>query len=316
MALTNSSFSEASGFELICFAGLGSWKHWLSIPLAFLFLISLVANTALLLTIYATPTLHQPMYHFLCLLAKVDLLLSVSIGPRTLAVLWFDASIITPVACFSQMYFIYFGQGMEASIFLVLGYDRYVAICNPLRYTTIITDRRGAQTAAAMLAYCTAIYLPYPFLVARLRYCERPVVPHCFCENIALAEIACSPTAANNFYSLAVLIFVVSTLTLSLVFSYSKIIRAVMRLGSWEASRKAFGTCSAHLMVVGFIYSILTITTVSNRAGKFIPRHVHVMLAVLRYLAPTAMNPIVYGIRTREIYQALRSLMMKHICGC
>ncbi|XP_078515208.1 olfactory receptor 56A1-like [Lissotriton helveticus] len=310
-AMTNTS-SRISEFQLICFPGIQSWQHWLSIPLACLFLVSLAANSSLLITIYSAPGLYQPMYFFLCLLAFVDLSITLSISPKALTILWFDLQTTSLAACFSQMYLIYVFQGMQSSIFMFLAYDRYIAICNPLRYTSIITNSLTIKLAPLLLASSAVFSLPFPLLASKLHYCVDNKVEHCFCENLPVAQLACDSKIVSSFYSLGILIIFLGFNTAVMAYSYIMIIRAVLRIGSSRAAFKAFNTSSSHLILIGFFYVTMIAAATSNRAEQSMPKFARVLLTVLQYLAPPAFHPVVYGIRTQEIQHAFQKFLAKN----
>ncbi|XP_078515209.1 olfactory receptor 56A4-like [Lissotriton helveticus] len=316
MATTYNRSSGFSEFVLICFPGIESWQHWLSIPIALLFLVVLTANTTLTITIYSSRRLHQPMYYLLLLLSVVDLLMSLTVAPKALAVLLFNKKTISRFGCFSQIFILYYSRGLESSIFICLAYDRYVAICNPLRHSTIITSRRTAQAVALSFLCNTVLYMPYPLLAARLNYCG-DTIPHCLCENVPLAKLACDSIPANQIYPMFVLSTLLMSLSLSLAFSYSMIIRAVLRLGTPGAAQKAFSTCTAHLILVCLFYCTIILIPISNRVEQFIPRPVHVLLRLCENLLLPALNPLVYGIRTKEIRKEIPMLFrrMPQLCG-
>ncbi|XP_069495727.1 olfactory receptor 56A4-like [Ambystoma mexicanum] len=311
MATRNITSTFISEFQLVCFPGLQNQQHWLSIPLALLFAVAISANIALITAVFFSPTLHQPMYFFLCLLALVDLLLTYSILPKALAILLFNQKTISSAGCFSQTFLAYFCQGMESTMLLLLAYDRYIAICSPLHYSSIMTRKWSAQAVGVSFLCNGVIYLPFPFLVVKLSYCVGNTVAHCFCESLALAEIACGNTSLNYAYALAVASVVLGILTIALIFSYTMIIRAVMMLGSTASALKAFSTCSSHLIVTGIVYCFLIIAAISSRVKEFMPRYAHILLAMLRYLTLPALNPLVYGIRTQDLRQAIKKMLGK-----
>ncbi|XP_069059439.1 olfactory receptor 56A4-like [Pleurodeles waltl] len=310
MATSHNRSSGVLEFVLICFPGIESWQHWLSIPIALLFLVVLTANTSLIITIYSSPRLHKPMYYLLLLLSSVDLLMSLTIAPKALAVLWFDKKTISPFACFSQIFILYSSRGLESSIFICLAYDRYVAICHPLHHSSIITSKRTTQAVALSLICNTVLYLPYPLLAARLQYCAE-TIPHCLCENVPLAKLACESILANHIYPMVILTTLLMFLSLSLAFSYSMILRAVLRLGTPGAARKAFSTCTAHLILVCLFYCTIILIPISNRVEQFIPRSAHVVLRLCEHLLLPALNPLVYGIRTNDIRQEIPMLFRR-----
>ncbi|EHA98681.1 Olfactory receptor 56B1 [Heterocephalus glaber] len=133
LKVSNSSKSQVSEFILLGFPGIHSWQHWLFGPLALLHLSAISANTLILITICQDPSLKQPLYLFLGILSIGDMGLATTIMPKILAIFWFNAKGISLPECFAQIYAIHCFVGMESGIFLCMAFDRYVAICHPLR---------------------------------------------------------------------------------------------------------------------------------------------------------------------------------------
>ncbi|XP_069059441.1 olfactory receptor 56A5-like [Pleurodeles waltl] len=294
-------------FVLICFPGIEHWQHWLSIPIVLFFLLVVATNATLIATIYSSPSLHQPLYYLLFMLALVDLVKNFTLLPKSLAILWFNENRIIPFTCFSQVFILGFCTGMEASVFTGLAYDRYIAICHPLHHSSIITNRKFAEAASVSLIVNAVIFLPFPLLSTRQHYCG-DTIKHCFCENLPLAKLACDSSRANYIYSLVILSAYMMVLSLSLTFSYGMILRAVLRLSTSRASKKAFHTCSSHLILICINYVILILNSISNRMEDFIPRYIHVLLSIFKVLAQSFFNPFVYGIKTKEIRQEIKRL--------
>ncbi|OCT96320.1 hypothetical protein XELAEV_18013996mg [Xenopus laevis] len=294
-------------FVLICFPEINSWH--ISGLLMFFLSVALVSNLTLLLVIAAEPRLHQPMYYFLAMLSFVDVLLCTVATPKVLTILWNEDNTISSAACFTQMFFIHLWSSMESSIFLVMAYDRYVAICQPLHYPTIFTNKLVAKASAFIIIRNLVFSLPLPLLAASLDYCFLRDIPHCFCENMSVETLSCSSYSASSIYSLVVFFVVGGADLLFIIFSYLVVLRVVVVSRSCSAAFKAFRTCSSHLILICFFYITIAITMVSNRAIQQIPRHIHVLLSLLHQLLPPALNPLVYGVMTKEIRQAISRLL-------
>ena len=129
---SNYSAPPVSEFILICFPNYQSWQHWLSLPLSLLFVLAMGANATLLITIWLEASLHEPMYYLLSLLSLLDMVLCLTVIPKVLAIFWFDLRSISVSACFLQMFIMNCFLAMESCTFMVMAYDRYVAICHPL----------------------------------------------------------------------------------------------------------------------------------------------------------------------------------------
>ncbi|XP_075054374.1 olfactory receptor 56A4-like [Mixophyes fleayi] len=296
-------------FTFICFPEVHSWN--ISGLFMFFLLVALVSNVTLLVVIYAEPRLHHPMYYFLAMLSVVDLLLCTAATPNVLVVLWTEAKTIQAAACFSQMFFLTMWSAMESSICLVMAYDRYVAICHPLHYSSIITKQFVSKASVFILIRNLALALPIPILAANLDYCSSRDIPHCYCENMSVEKLSCSDYTSSSIYGLVVFLVIGGADLLLIIVSYSVILRTVVVTRSFNAASKAFRTCGSHLILICLFYITIATTIVSNRALKEIPRPVHVVLSLLHQLLPPALNPLIYGILTKEIRHSIKRMVGK-----
>uniref|UniRef100_A0A673UD60 G-protein coupled receptors family 1 profile domain-containing protein n=1 Tax=Suricata suricatta TaxID=37032 RepID=A0A673UD60_SURSU len=298
LSITNSSRLQVSEFILMGLPGIHEWQHWLSLPLALLYILALGANTLILITIQHEPSLHQPMYQFLGILAIVDIGLATTIMPKILAILWFDAKIISLPECFAQIYAIHTFMAMESGIFLCMAVDRYVAICYPLRYPSIVNEAFVIKATLSMVNGLLTI--PLPILAAQRYYCSRNEIDHCLCSNLGVTSLACDDITINRIYQLA-LAWVILGSDMGLVFtSYALIIHSVLRLNSAEATSKALSTCSSHLILIVFFYTAVIVLSITHLAGRKVP-FIPVLFNVLHNVMPPAFNPMVYALRTQEL---------------
>ncbi|ERE78757.1 olfactory receptor 688 [Cricetulus griseus] len=297
---TNSSESQVSEFILLGFPGIHEWQHWFSLPMALLYLVALSANLLILITIYREPGLHQPMYQFLGILAAVDIGLATTSMPKILAILWFDAKAISLPECFAQIYAIHSFMCMESGIFLCMAVDRYVAICYPLQYPSIVTEAFVIKATLSMLLRNGLLTIPVPVLAAQRQYCSRNEIDHCLCSNLGVTTLACDDITVNKFYQLALAWFVVGSDMILVFASYALIIRTVLRLNSIEAISKALSTCSSHLILILFYYTAIILVSVTHLAERKVPL-IPVLLNVLHIVIPPSLNPMVYALRTQEL---------------
>ncbi|NP_001377849.1 olfactory receptor 56B34-like [Equus przewalskii] len=299
-SITNNSRFQVSEFILMGFPGIHEWQHWLSLPLALLYLLALGANLLILITIQHEPTLHQPMYHFLVILATVDIGLATTIMPKILAVLWFNAKAISLPECFTQIYAVHTFMAMESGIFLCMAVDRYAAICYPLQYPSIVTEAFVIKVTLSIILRNSLLMIPVPVLAAQRHYCSRNEIDHCLCSNLGVTSLACDDITINRFYQLA-LAWVILGSDMGLVFaSYALIIHSVLKLSSTEAISKALNTCSSHLILILFFYTALIVVSVIHLAEIKVP-FIPVLLNVLHSVIPPALNPMVYALRTQEL---------------
>ncbi|XP_033001583.1 putative olfactory receptor 52P1 [Lacerta agilis] len=307
---SNLSLFSPSAFLLLGIPGLESLHTWLALPFFSMYLMAVLGNCSILLLIKTDPRLHQPMYLFLCMLSFTDLVLSTSALPKMLAIFWFGAGHISFSACLAQMFFIHSFTAMESGFFLAMAFDRYVAICKPLRHTSILTGARIATIGGAVVARGMVFFSPHPFLVGQLPFCKSKVIAHSYCEFMAVVKLACADTAITKAYSLTVASLIGALDVLFIALSYGLILRTVCHLPSKQAGLKALGTCGSHICVILVFYTTAVFTFLTHRFSHgSIPRHVHIVIANVYLLVPPTLNPIIYGVRTKQIRErVLRGL--------
>ncbi|KAK2100821.1 hypothetical protein P7K49_022169 [Saguinus oedipus] len=307
-SVTNSSSLQISQFVLMGFPGIHGWQHWLSLPLALLYLLALGANLLIMITIQHEPMLHEPMYHLLGILAVVDIGLATTIMPKILAILWFDAKAISLPECFSQIYAIHCFIFMESGIFLCMAVDRYLAICRPLQYPSIVTKAFVIKATGFMVLRNGLLTIPVPLLAAQRHYCSRNEIEHCLCSNLGVISLACDDITMNKFCQLMLAWVLVGSDMALVLFSYALILHSVLRLNSAEAMSKALSTCSSHLILILFFYTGIIVVSVTHLAEKKIPL-IPVLLNVLHNVIPPALNPLVYALRMHKLRLGFQRLL-------
>ncbi|XP_069059421.1 olfactory receptor 56A4-like [Pleurodeles waltl] len=312
-AVNTTTAFGAPNFVLVCFTSIRSWQHWLSIPLVLLFFVAFVSNITIMSVIQREHALHEPMYYFLSLLAVFDLGLCTATTPKILGILCLDMKVIHSTACFLQMYLMNILLGMESATFLFMAYDRYIAICNPLRYPTVITTSFVAKATVFIVLRNALVILPVPVSAARLQYCSKIVVEHCFCTSAAVTALACNDRTFSTLYQLIVAFGLLGSDLILIVVSYCLILRVVMTFQGNGAAAKAFSTCSSHLILISFFYTVLLVLIFTAKFEKVIPHDVPILLNVLHFLVPPVLNPIVYGVRTTEIKRGIIRMMRNGI---
>uniref|UniRef100_A0A6I8PB75 Olfactory receptor family 52 subfamily M member 1 n=2 Tax=Ornithorhynchus anatinus TaxID=9258 RepID=A0A6I8PB75_ORNAN len=295
-----------SSFLLTGIPGLETQHIWLGIPIFSLFVVSMMGNTAILWVVRSERSLHQPMFLFLAMLAVTDLVLSTSTVPRMLAVFWLGAQEIGLEACLAQMFLIHCFATVESGIFVAMAYDRYVAICTPLRHCAVLPFAVVARIGLAALLRGTLYIGPLPFLLRwRLPSYRHRVIAHSYCEHMAVVALACGDQRPSNLYGMAIGFLVLILDSLAITASYARIFGAVRGLAAPEARRKTAGTCAAHLCAVLAFYVPIVLSSLTHRFGPHIPPHVHILLANVYLLIPPVLNPIVYAVRTRHLRETL-----------
>uniref|UniRef100_A0A8D0Q4U6 G-protein coupled receptors family 1 profile domain-containing protein n=1 Tax=Sus scrofa TaxID=9823 RepID=A0A8D0Q4U6_PIG len=308
---SNYSSAPVSEFLLTCFPNYQSWQHWLSLPFSLLFLLAMGANATLLVTIWLEESLPQPMFYLLSLIAILDIVLCLTVIPKVLAIFWFDLRAISFSACFLQMFIVNCFLPMESCTFMVMAYDRYVAICHPLRYPSIITDQFVARAAIFVVARNGLLTMPIPILSSRLRYCAEKVIQNCICTNLSVSKLSCDDITFNRLYQFVAGWTLLGSDLVLIVLSYSFILKAVLRLRAEGAAAKALSTCGSHLILILFFSTVLLVLVITNLARRRIPPDVPILLNILHHLIPPALNPIVYGVRTKEVKQGIQKLLSR-----
>uniref|UniRef100_A0A452HYK5 G-protein coupled receptors family 1 profile domain-containing protein n=1 Tax=Gopherus agassizii TaxID=38772 RepID=A0A452HYK5_9SAUR len=297
----NSTGIDPSVFFLTGIPGLEALHLWISIPFSSVFIVALLGNCTLLYVIKTEPSLHKPMFYFLTMLAVIDLVLSTTTMPKILSIFWFNSREISFNACLVQMFFLHSFSIMQSALLLAMAFDRYEAICNPLRYATILTNSVIGKIGLAALARALLLVIPGPILLRKLPYCRTHVISHCYCEHMAVVNLACADTRVNKIYGIIVALFIVGLDLMFISLSYVKILRAVLSLASKEEQLKALGTCGSHLCAILVVYTPVILSSTIYRFGYHVAPHVHILMANFYLLFPPMMNPIIYGVKTKLI---------------
>lgn len=183
MSVINTSHAEITTFFLVGMPGLEYAHIWISIPICSMYLVAILGNCTTLFVIKTEPSLHEPMYCFLSMLALSDLGLSLSSLPTMLRIFLFTASEISANVCFAQEFFIHGFTALESSVLLIMSFDHFLAIHNPLRYSSILTTVRVAQIGKIFFFRSFLLVLPFPFTLRKLKYCNKSQLSHSYCVH-------------------------------------------------------------------------------------------------------------------------------------
>lgn len=267
-----------------------------------MYVMAMMGNCGLLYLIRYEDSLHKPMYYFLAMLSLTDLVICSSTIPKALCIFWFHLTKIGFDECLVQMFFTHTFTGMESGVLMLMALDRYVAICNPLRYSTIFTNPVIAKGGLVTFLRGVLLVIPFTFLTKRLPYCRGNIIYHTFCDHMSVAKLSCGNVKINAIYGLMVALLIGGFDILCITISYTMILRAVVSLSSADAQQKAFSTCTAHICAIVFSYSPAFFSFFSHRfGGHTIPPSCHIIMANIYVLLPPTMNPIVYGVKTKQI---------------
>nr|XP_002716793.1 olfactory receptor 5AC1-like [Oryctolagus cuniculus] len=285
----------------------------LQVPLFLLFLviyiITMVGNLGLIFLIWKNPHLHTPMYFFLGGLAFADASTSSSVTPKMLINFLSKNHMISLVECITQFYSFASSATTECFLLVMMAYDRYVAICNPLLYPVVMSTR--LCTCLISVSYVigflhSTIHIG---LLFRLTFCKSNRIHHFYCEIMPLYTISCTDTSLNEL-----VLFILATLIqelsfLSIIVSYTRVLFAILRKKSGTGRSKAFSTCSAHLLSVFLFYGTLFFMYV--RPGSGSDKYQDKMYSLFYTIIIPLLNPFIYSLRNKEVLGAMRKMLNK-----
>ncbi|XP_006166011.1 olfactory receptor 51V1 [Tupaia chinensis] len=297
---------NSSVFVLTGFPGLQQYYPWISIPFSSIYAMVFLGNCMVLHVIRTEPSLHQPMFYFLALLALTDLCMGLSTVHTVLGILWELSQNIGLDACIAQTYFVHGLSCTESGVLLAMAFDRFTAICNPLRYTTILTNGRVIQIMITILMRSALSILPGIIRLKFFYYCRPHFLSHSFCLHQDLLRLACSDIRFNSFYALALVICTLLLDAVLIIISYIFILHTVLAIASREERLKSLQTCVSHICAVLVFYIPIIGLTMVHRFGKHLSPLVHVLMGNIYILFPPLMNPIIYSVKTQQIRSRMK----------
>nr|XP_045726838.1 olfactory receptor 2G2-like [Mirounga angustirostris] len=301
--------SKLTGFILLGFSDYPQlWKVLFVIILIF-YLLTIFGNTTIILVSRLESKLHTPMYFFLSHLSFLDISFTSSVIPQLLVNLWNPMKNITYSGCVVQLYVSLALGSTECVLLAVMSYDRYIAVCRPLHYTVLMHPH--FCMALASLAWLSGVVttLVQSTLTLQLPFCGHRQVDHFICEVPVLIKLACVDTTFNEAeLFVASIIFLIIPVSIILV-SYGSIAQAVLRIKSVSGRKKAFGTCSSHLMVVIIFYG--TIIFMYLQPAKSRPKDQGKFVSLFYTVVTPMLNPLIYTLRNKEVKRALKKVLGK-----
>ncbi|NWZ30552.1 O14J1 protein, partial [Asarcornis scutulata] len=295
--------SSVSEFHLLAFADTRELQLLHFTLFLGIYLAAILGNGLILTAVACDHCLHTPMYFFLLNLALLDLGYISTSAPTAMANSLWDTRVISYKGCVAQVFFLVFFFGSEYSLLTVMAYDRYVAICKPLHYGSLVGSRACTQMAAAAWGSAFLNAVLHTANTFSLPLCQGNVVDQFFCEIPQILKLSCSDVYLREGQ---LLIFSACLTTVCFVFivvSYVQIFRVVLRMPSDQGWYKAFSTCLPHLAVVSLFVS--TVIFAHLKPPLISSASIDLVVAVLYSLAPPALNPLIYSMRNQELKDAL-----------
>ncbi|XP_073511043.1 olfactory receptor 1468-like [Phyllobates terribilis] len=265
---------------------------------------SICGNLLIITLVSTSKNLHTPMYFFISQLSISDILLPTDIAPNIFHILLNNGVIITFPKCMVQLYFFCVTEACECLLLAVMSYDRYVAICKPLHYISIMTGTLCWKLVVIIWLLSFSLSLIYILLLLRLKFCGPNIIDHLFCDLVPLQDISCSDTfpIKLSIYFLSIPLVVIPSIII--VISYGNVVHAILQISSNVSRHKVFSTCSSHLTVVSIFY--FTLFSVYILPTKRQSSDVNKILSLLYTVFTPLVNPIIYSFRNKDIKKAVQ----------
>ncbi|XP_029435446.1 olfactory receptor 5V1-like [Rhinatrema bivittatum] len=298
------NLTKPSEFIIMGFSSLPELQTLLFAIFLVIYIVTLMGNTIIIVVIRLDFRLHKPMYMFLGNLSFIDICYTSTTLPKILEHLMQERKAISYAGCAMQLYFFLWFLGTESVLLTVMAYDRYEAICNPLRYT-IVMNKIVCWTLA------TGSWIPslvnaavHAYFTFSLPFCSSNKLNYFFCDVPPLLSLSCADTSLNQIVLLVTSMFIGCTPCLCIIVSYVNIIRAILRISSSKGRQKAFSTCSSHLTVVIFFYASAIFTYMRPISSYSLDRDR--LLSLLYSFVTPMLNPAIYTLKNKDMKRALK----------
>ncbi|XP_074076591.1 olfactory receptor 10T2 [Macrotis lagotis] len=297
---------RVTSFILVGFSSLGELQKLLFVIFLLLYMTILLANATIMTVIRCSRSLHTPMYGFLFILSFSETCYTFVIIPQLLYHLLSDTKTISFVACATQLFFFLGFACTNCFLIAVMGYDRYVAICFPLRYMIIMSKKLGLGLISVSAATGFFIALVATNLICDMPFCGPNRVNHYFCDMAPVIKLACTDTHVKELALFSLSILVIMVPFVLILISYGFIVNTILKIPSAEGKRKAFATCASHLTVVIVHYGCASIIYLRPKSKSASDKDQ--LVAVTYTVVTPLLNPLVYSLRNQEVKAALKKV--------
>uniref|UniRef100_A0AC11DUC0 Uncharacterized protein n=1 Tax=Ovis aries TaxID=9940 RepID=A0AC11DUC0_SHEEP len=312
--MSNENYSMMSEFIL---TGFSKFPQQL-LPIFFLlyllmYLFTLLGNLLIMGTIWREHSLHTPMYLFLCALSISEILFTAAITPYMLVHMLSTHRSITFVACASQMFFSFTFGFTHSFLLMIMGYDRYVAICHPLRYNVLMSTRDCARLVSWSWAGGSVMGMMVTLIIFHLSFCGSNEIHHFFCHVLSLLKLACGKgTASVTMGVILVCVMALMGCLFLIVLSYVFIVAAILRIPSAEGRHKTFSTCVSHLTIVVVHYGFASLIYLKPRGAHSMDSNT--LLATTYTVFTPFLSPIIFSLRNKELKNAIQRTFRRIFC--
>ncbi|XP_029435403.1 olfactory receptor 10A4-like [Rhinatrema bivittatum] len=279
-------------------------QHFLFSLFLILYILTVLGNALIFVILTVDPRLHSPMYFFLRNLSILEICLISTTVPKMLISLLIEDKSISILSCAIQMYFFLFLATVECFFLAAMAYDRYVAICSPLHYTTMMTKEKCSILVVALWVTGMLFSAGRTSFVFVLPFCRLNVLNHFFCDIPPVLRLACVDTYLNDQVTLVSGVLIILLPFLLILASYIFILSSIKKISSSESREKAFSTCTAHLTSVTLFYGTAMLTYLQPRSGSSVDRDR--IFALFYAVVMPMLNPMIYSLRNKEVKGAVR----------
>ncbi|XP_028277957.1 olfactory receptor 1-like [Parambassis ranga] len=306
----NATFVRPAKFYISGFSNMSHVKYFY-IFLCFVYIMTVIGNVFLLAVICLVRSLHTPKFMIVCNLAFTDLCGSTALIPKVLDTFLFDRRYIVYEACLSYMFFVLFFGSVQSWTLVTMAFDRFIAICFPLRYHSIVTKTFIVSMLLFIWIFLSGTIALMVGLINRLSFCGSLVIQSFYCDHGVVCRLACNDRSLNSIVALSnVALLLVMPLILITV-SYICISVALSRIASGEERLKALKTCTAHLILVALFFLPFLGTNIASVSSSIHP-NARIMNSTLTHTIPALLNPIVYSLKTEVVMNAFRKLCKRN----
>ncbi|KAE8620614.1 hypothetical protein XENTR_v10010373, partial [Xenopus tropicalis] len=300
--------TTVSSFLLLGFQNTEIVNTLLFVIILWIYVMSLAGNFFLIILVVTVPTLRSPMYVLLSQLSLADILLTTSVTPTLLWLLLNGGGKMLVSACITQFYFCCSLTSIECLLLTVMSYDRYLAICNPLHYGSVMNIKLCLSMSLWCWGSSFLVAFVLDLLISHLQFCGPFILDHYFCDFSPLLELSCSGIKVVEVTDLILATPIVVFAFCFIIFTYISIGLAILRISSTNGRHKAFSTCSSHLFVVCTYYgSLIIVYMVPSKGHTF---NMNKTLSLLYTVGTPFLNPVIYSLRNKEIKVALQKCMI------
>ncbi|KFO31357.1 olfactory receptor 7D4 [Fukomys damarensis] len=278
-----------------------------------MYLVTVLGNLLIILAVISDSHLHTPMYFFLASLSFVDICFTSTTIPKMLVNIQTHNKGISYVQCLTQVYFFVTFLGMDNFILTVMAYDRFVAICHPLRYRLIMNPWLCGLLVLMFWVIMLCVSLTAVLLMVQINFSTGTEIPHFYCELAQVLKVATSDTLINNIFMYVATVLIAMFPASGIIFSYSQIVSSLLRMSSTASRYKAFSTCGSHLSVVLLFYGTglgVYLSSAGNHSS-----HESSVASVMYTVVTPMLNPFIYSLRNKDVKGALRKLLCRVACG-